>query len=118
MGDGGGCDSSNGEDTADVLMEPGEPGVAKGSDERCLEYRDDLPDRTVSESDLSPSPLESSAELRGLSFLAEPGILERKVLNDLVESLVSDLLKDGSDCRPSGPATLPGLEEPLPSLDG
>lgn len=98
-------------------MDDGEVGVMAGSECLDLEFRPDLPDLMVSLSDLSPSPLDSRAELRGLSLFPEPGILDRRALKDLVESLVSDLLKEGRDWRPSGPAELVGLDV-LPSLDG
>lgn len=71
-----------------------------------------------------PSPLESIAELRGLSVLLEPGILDRKDLKDRVESLVSDLEKEGYCCRSPGPdAPLlwdppPSFELPLPIIPG
>lgn len=120
MGDGGGCGSSNGEGEvkAELSLEMGETGDAAGSEDLALECRPDLPDLMVSVSDLSPSPLDSRAEVRGLSLFPDPGILDLRALKDLVESLVSDLLKEGSDCRLSAPAELLGLEVPLPSLEG
>lgn len=111
--------SSSGEATPEVSMDDGEVGDTAGSDCLDLEWRRSLfPDLTEPESDFSTSPLDRRVEFRGLSVLPEPGILERKVLKDLVESLVSDLLKEGSDWIPSGPAELLGLEVPLLSLDG
>lgn len=95
-------------------MDDGEVGVMAGSEDLVLLA--DLLDLSVSESDLSPSPLDNRAEFRGLSVLL-PGILDRRVLKDLADSLVSDLLKDGKDCSASGPPALVGLEV-LPSLDG
>lgn len=114
MGDGGGWESSSGEPRPEVSMDDGEVGVIAGSED--LPFLADLLDLSVSESDLSPSPLDSNAEFRGLSVLV-PGILDRSVLKDLADSLVSDLLKEGRDCRASGPPALVGLEE-LPSFDG
>lgn len=116
MGEGGGCGLSIGDITEGVSAEDGEVGDTAGSE--CLLLRADLLDLIVSLSDLSPSPFDSKAEVRGLSVFPEPGILDRKVLKDLVESLVSDLLKEGRDGRPSGPAALFGREVLLPSLDG
>lgn len=82
-----------------------------------------LPDLTDAPSLLTKASLVViMVEFRGLS-LFEPGILDLSDLNDLDESLVSDLLNDGYDCRPpsglrSTPlAELPGLEV-APSLDG
>lgn len=75
----------------------------------------DLLDLSVSVS-VSPSPLESRAEFRGLSVFA-PGIFDRRVLKDRADSLVSDFEKDGKDWRASGPPELVGREA-LPSLDG
>ena len=73
------------------------------------------------------SPLASpDVDVLGLSVL-EPGILDLIApLNDLVDSLVSALLKDGYDCRLSGPRPLSNevwdvllLGVPLPEpLDG
>lgn len=117
MGEGGGWESSRGEVTAEVSIDDGDVGDIAGSDDLVREFRPDRLDLIVSLSDLSISPLGSSAEFRGLSFFPEPGILDRRALKDLVESLVSDLLKDGKDCRPSGPAELLGRDAP-PSLDG
>jgi len=63
-----------------------------------------LPDLTEATSDFSGrSPFASMVELRGLSVLVEPGILERRERNERDESLVSDRLKEGYDCRPSSP---------------
>lgn len=114
MGDGGGWESSSGEVRPEVSMDDGEIGDTAGSED--LAFLPDLEDLSVSESDLSPSPLDSRAEFRGLSVLL-PGILDRRVLKDLADSLVSDLLKDGKDCSASGPPALVGLEA-LPSFDG
>lgn len=116
MGEGGGCGSSIGDVTEGVSAEEGEVGDIAGSE--CLVLRPDLLDRIVSLSDRSPSPFDRRAELRGLSVLLEPGIFDRRVLKDLVESLVSDLLKEGKEGRPSGPAALLGRDVLLPSLDG
>jgi len=124
MGDGGGWASSRGEVTP-VSTDEGEVGDTAGSEDLLREKRPLRPDFTDPASDLSPaSPLDNSAELRGLSVLAEePGIFDLRVLKDLVESLVSDLLNDGNDCKPSGlrspaPAELLGLGVLLPSFDG
>lgn len=118
-GEGGGWESSSGEATPVVSMDEGDVGETAGSECLDLECRRSLlPDLTEAESDFSTSPLDSRAEFRGLSVLPEPGILDRKVLKDLDESLVSDLLNEGSELMPSGPAELLGLEVPLPSLDG
>lgn len=114
MGDGGGWESSSGEVRPEVSMDDGEVGVIAGSE--ALDFLPDLLDLSVSESDLSASPLDRSAEFRGLSVLF-PGILDRRVLKDLADSLVSDLLKEGKDCRASGPPALVGLDA-LPSFDG
>ena len=61
-----------------------------------------------------PSPLESIAELRGLSVFPDPGILDRSDLKDRVESLVSVLAKEGYCCRSPGPelGLLPGAAPP------
>lgn len=71
------------------------------------------PDRTEAASFLAVSfgvsPLDRIAELLGLSVLPLPGILDRRERNDRVESLVSDLLKEGYDW--SGAST--ALAEPL-----
>jgi hypothetical protein len=74
-----------------------------------------LPDLTDAASDFSgASPLERTAELLGLSVLAEPGILERSERKDRDESLVSERLKEGYDCRASSP--LPAaLEDGAPA---
>lgn len=114
MGEGGGWESSSGEVKPDVSTEDGEVGDMAGSE--ALPFLADLLDLSVSESDLSPSPLESKAEFLGLSVLL-PGILDRRVLKDLADSLVSDLLKEGKDCRASGPPALVGLDA-LPSFEG
>lgn len=95
-------------------MDDIEAGDIAGSED--LNFLPDLLDLSVSESDLSPSPLDNKAEFRGLSVLF-PGIFDRKVLKDLADSLVSDLLNDGKDCSASGPPALVGLDA-LPSFDG
>ena len=65
-------------------------------------------------SDLSTPPLLVSKldnEFLGLSDLPLPGILERKEpRKDRVDSLVSDLLKDGYDWSPSPTLRSPGVE--------
>lgn len=63
---------------------------------------------------LSPeSPFDRMAEVRGLSSLPLPGILDRRERNDRDDSFVSDLLNDGYFCRLS-PTEAPGpLDEPL-----
>jgi hypothetical protein len=98
IGDGGGKDSSKGELTGAVSADAGEPGEGVES-ERLARLWVDLPlfpDLTEAASDFSgASPFASIAEPRGLSVLAEPGILERRERKDRDESLVSDLLKEG-----------------------
>lgn len=68
------------------------------------------------------SPFARIAELRGLSVFPEPGILDRRERKDREDSLVSDLLNEGYDCRFSGTARSPlppGFDDPTPaSLDG
>ena len=57
-----------------------------------------FPDRKEAASDLSTSVsplLNPDAELRGLSVLLLPGILDLNPRNDRFDSLVSDLLNDG-----------------------
>ena len=61
-----------------------------------------FPDRKEAASDLSTrvSPLlNPDAELRGLSVLPLPGILDLNPRKDRFDSLVSDLLNDGYDWR-------------------
>jgi hypothetical protein len=89
-----------------------------------------LPDRTEATSAaLLASTSFTSEELRGLSaFLLElPGILDRKERKERDDSLVSDLLRDGYDCKASpydgapGPLAAPGpapLELELPITGG
>lgn len=91
MGDGGGWASSTGEVSPE--LSDGEVGDITAS--VLLDLLPDLLDLSVSES-VSPSPLESRAEFRGLSVL-DPGILDRSVLKDRADSLVSDFEKDGKD---------------------
>lgn len=122
MGDGGGSSSPTGEVGLErSTVDDGEVGVIAGSDDLCREKRPLLPDLTDPASDLSPdSPFDIRAEFLGLSVLPEePGILDLRALNDLVESLVSDLLNEGYDWRPSGVRSpvLCGLDELPPSLD-
>lgn len=62
--------------------------------------------------------MESMAEFLGLSVLPEPGILDRRERKERDESLVSDLLKEGYDCKPSAGPFPEDLEDPPPaSLD-
>ncbi len=70
-----------------------------GRDDRLV--RDDLIE-LASDLSVGGSPFESMVEDRGLSFFELPGILDRSERNDRVESLVSERLKEGYDCRPSG----------------
>jgi len=76
------------------------------------------PDLTDAASDFSTaaaaaaSPLDSKVEFLGLSVFPPPGILDRKERNERVESLVSDLLKLGYDCRLSPGPPPPPLEPP------
>lgn len=92
MGEGGGS-SSRGDVRAGVpLPAVGEEGDKAGSE--ALALREDLLDFGASVS-VSPSmPSVIKADVRGLSVL-EPGILDRSVLKDLAESLVSDLMNEG-----------------------
>lgn len=78
-----------------------------------------LPDRTEAASAILlslESPFGWSVEFLGLSVFEPPGILDRSALKDREESLVSDLLKDGYDCRLPSPEAEPLGEEP-PSLE-
>lgn len=77
------------------------------------------PDFTEAASDFS-SPFDRMVEFRGLSVFPEPGILDRRVLNERDDSLVSDLLKEGYDCKPSPrspPGPAPDLEDEPPSFE-
>jgi hypothetical protein len=68
----------------------------------------DLTDAASTGFSVGDSPLARLEEPRGLSVLLLPGILERSERRDRDDSLVSDLLKEGYDCRgPSGPEPLP-----------
>jgi hypothetical protein len=60
-----------------------------------------LPDFTEAASDFSAgaSPFDSMVEFRGLSVFPLPGILDRRERKERDESLVSDRLKDGYDCK-------------------
>jgi hypothetical protein len=80
----------SGELAADVASkEEGEPGNEGGSER--LERLLGLPEAAASGS----SPLVTTVEFLGLSFLFVPGILDLSERKDRDESLVSDLLKDG-----------------------
>ena len=98
MGDGGGWSSLTGEFAVAVSIEEGELGGGRES-ARLLRVNGDfplLPDFTEAASDFScGSPFARMAELRGLSVLPEPGILDRSDRKDRDDSLVSDLLKEG-----------------------
>jgi hypothetical protein len=117
MGDGGGSWSASGEPTVAVSADEGELGDGSESERLTLLWGDLplRPDLTEAASDLSgTSPLDKMAELLGLSVLPEPGILERRERKERDESLVSDLLKEGYDCRTS--SLLPaGLEDAAPA---
>ena len=106
MGDGGGWSSASGELTAAISTDEGEPGEGAES-ARLARPGGDLPllpDLTDAASACSaPSPFASIAEPLGLSVLPEPGILERRERKERDESLVSDLLKEGYDCKPPSP---------------
>ena len=92
---------------SDIGGEAGVPGVLADDDLPDLEWVDLLlpVDLVEAASDLSTPPLLVSKldnEFRGLSDLPLPGILDRKEpRKDRVDSLVSDLLKDGYDWSPS-----------------
>jgi len=62
-------------------------------------------------------PFARTVEVLGLSVLPEPGILERRDRKDLDDSLVSVLLNDGYDWKPSGPDLSPVPLEAPESLD-
>jgi hypothetical protein len=117
MGDGGGSWSASGEPTVAVSADEGELGEGSES-ERLTLLCGDLPlfpDLTEAASDLSgTSLLDSMAELLGLSVLPEPGILERSERNERDESLVSDRLKEGYDCKTSS-LLAAGLEDAAPA---
>lgn len=91
--------SSMGDRMPEVSMEEGDVGDVSRLFVLDLPL---LPDFTDAISDFS-SPLEINCEFRGLSVFPPPGILDRRDLKDRLESLVSDLLKDGYDWRPSDP---------------
>lgn len=116
MGDGGGWSSLNDEE-AFICGESMDEEMDVGDEAESLRFsrasggKDDrlaLPDLMELASDRSTdaSVLLRIAEDRGLSFFPLPGILDRSALNDRVESFVSDRLKEGYDCRPSGPDDL------------
>lgn len=63
-----------------------------GKDDRLA--RPDLME-LASDRSSDESPLPIMEDDRGLSFLPLPGILDRSVLKDRVDSLVSDRLNDG-----------------------
>jgi hypothetical protein len=123
-GDGGGWSAAMGESTGDsgssgVCMRGGRSlRLALETLERPL-----LPDRTEAASAVlsvdEVSTLASTAEFLGLSVLALlPGILDRRDRKDRDDSLVSDLLKDGYDCRGGSPAPEPDpFGGELPSLE-
>lgn len=111
-GDGGGWASSMGEVTAELSIGEVADGIAASE---LFVLLPDLLDLSVSVS-VSPSPLVSKVEFRGLSVFA-PGIFDLRVLKDRADSLVSDFEKEGKDWRASGPAALVGREA-LPSFDG
>jgi hypothetical protein len=67
-----------------------------------------LPDLTDAAS--LESPLENAVEFLGLSLLLLPGILDLSERKDRTDSLVSDLLKEGYDCK--SPELLFGKEPP------
>lgn len=80
-----------------------------------------FPDFTEATSDLSGISPFKIVEFRGLSVFPEPGILDRRDRKDREDSFVSDLLKEGYDCKPSGPPRSPAplALDPTPaSLDG
>jgi hypothetical protein len=101
IGDGGGFGSSRGEPASSPSSCDGDVGFDTGeSGEFVLESaeRPLFPDRKEAASDLSTSVsplLNPDAELRGLSVLLLPGILDLNPRNDRFDSLVSDLLNDG-----------------------
>jgi len=116
MGEGGGWSSSSGEGAFVVSIDDCELGEGKES-ARLARVRGDL-DLAAATSGLSETSAAARiVELRGLSVLLDPGILDRSDRRDREDSFVSDLLKDGYDCRFSG--TPVDLEDPAPeSLDG
>lgn len=92
-GEGGGCESSSRKFAISGAV--GEVGDASESARLVLDLvlRADFTDAA---SDLSrASPLDIIAELRGLSVFPPPGILDRRFLNERVESLVSDFPNEG-----------------------
>ena len=115
MGDGGGWGSSSGDSPLPV----GEAGNGASLLRRLrlprgLVLFPDLTD-VASLFSAAASLLARMAELRGLSVLPLPGIFERRVLKERVDSFVSDLLKDGYDWRSLPPG--PPFEEPPPSFE-
>jgi len=106
MGDGGGLGSSRGDVTSSVGSCVGEGGESASSLWPAFprEERPALPDLTDATSDFSPAPAGSplgspDVDALGLSVFA-PGILDFKApRNDLAESFVSALLKEGYDWR-------------------
>lgn len=113
-GDGGGIWSSREGDSAVRSTEfPLSGIVSLLRPEREMLERPLLPDRTEAASPVSPL---ATMEFLGLSVLPLPGILDRNPRKDRVESLVSDLLKEGYDWRAS-PEPAPFLEEEPPSLE-
>jgi hypothetical protein len=101
MGDGGGFGSSRGEVASSPSSCEGDVGPETGeSGEFVLEIaeRPPFPERKDPASDLSTSAsplLNPDVELRGLSVLPPPGILDLSPRNDRMDSLVSALLNDG-----------------------
>lgn len=123
MGEGGGCCSALGVSASPALplLEPA-ASCASADDMAGLELERPLvADLTLRASDLSSFDSTSAVEdARGLSLDLEPGILVlRALLNERIDSLVSDLLKDGYESRLGPPAV--GVCDPVllfPSFDG
>ncbi len=92
MGEGGGWSSPTGEVGVVVSSEDCELG--EGTESERLERLNPVLDFPLSAFS-APSPLVRTVELRGLSVLPDPGILDRRARKDRDESLVSDLLKEG-----------------------
>lgn len=91
----------------ECFKEPISPRLVREALERPL-----LPERTEAAS--FDSVFVKIVEFLGLSvLLLLPGIFDRKERKDLEDSLVSDLLNDGYDCRSPEPA----LGEDPPSLE-
>jgi hypothetical protein len=116
-GEGGGCSSLTGE-KGDSTGDESAGGCLRGgkSLRLALLERPLRPDFTEAASAALSveSPFEGrTVEFLGLSVFPLPGILERRERKDREDSLVSDLLKDGYDCRGASLEPLPPFCEPL-----